>query len=116
MDGRIVSRLWNDHSVPKTEVRTYLNTHSTHSLRDESDTDIPSPKPKKAKSKPLDKAVRAAMKRSEKDLQCKLGFFHCPEKADFQDRVTITIMSSPLTTHWKVTASFSFKMQVIPLP
>src|SRR6266702_1437614 len=89
MDGRIVSRLRNDHSVPKTEVRTYLNTHSTHSLRDESDTDIPSPKPKKVKLKPLDEAVQAAMKRSEKDLQRELGFFHCPEKADFQDRVTI---------------------------
>jgi len=89
MGGRIVLWLWNDHSVPKTEVHTYLNTHSTHSLRDESDTDIPSPKPKKVKLKPLDEVVQAAMKRSEKDLQCKLGFFHCPEKADFQDRVTI---------------------------
>jgi hypothetical protein len=29
------------------------------------------------------------MKKSEKDLQRELGFFHCPEQADFQDRITI---------------------------
>ncbi|KAH8983007.1 hypothetical protein EDB86DRAFT_2834165 [Lactarius hatsudake] len=53
--------------------------------------DKPSSKPKKAivKSRPLDEAIRDAMKKSEKDLQRKLGFFHCPEQADFQDRVTI---------------------------
>jgi hypothetical protein len=62
-----------------------------HSIRDESSTDEPSSKPKKAiaKSKPLDEAIRDAMKKSEKDLQRELGFFHCPEQADFQDRVTI---------------------------
>lgn len=29
------------------------------------------------------------MKKGEKDLQRELGFFRCPEQADFQDRVTI---------------------------
>ena len=29
------------------------------------------------------------MRKSEKDLQHKLGFFHCPEQANFQDKVTI---------------------------
>ena len=29
------------------------------------------------------------MKKSEKDLQRELGVFHCPEQADFRDRVTI---------------------------
>ena len=37
----------------------------------------------------MDEAILTAMKNSEKDLQCELGFFHCPEQADFQDRITI---------------------------
>jgi hypothetical protein len=41
------------------------------------------------KSKPLDDAIQAAMTKSEKDLQRELGFFHHPEQADFQERVTI---------------------------
>lgn len=41
------------------------------------------------KSKPQDDAIQAAIKKSEKDLQCELGFFYHPEQADFQDRVTI---------------------------
>jgi hypothetical protein len=38
---------------------------------------------------PLDEAIQAAMKKSEKDLQRELGNFHCPEEGKFQDRVTI---------------------------
>ena len=41
------------------------------------------------KSKPLDDAIQAVIKKSKKDLQHELGFFHHPEQADFQDRVTI---------------------------
>jgi hypothetical protein len=41
------------------------------------------------KSKPVDDAIQAVIKKSEKDLQRELGFFHHPEQADFQDRVTI---------------------------
>jgi hypothetical protein len=43
----------------------------------------------RSKSKPLDGDIRAAMKKSEKDLEQELGTFHCPEVADFQDRITI---------------------------
>lgn len=39
--------------------------------------------------KPLDEAIRAAMEKSEKELQHELGSFHCPEQADFQNRITI---------------------------
>lgn len=42
-----------------------------------------------SKSKPLDRDIRAAMKKSEKDLEQELETFHCPEVADFQDRITI---------------------------
>lgn len=42
-----------------------------------------------SKSKSLDRDIRAAMEKSEKDLEQELGAFHCPEVADFQDRITI---------------------------
>jgi hypothetical protein len=42
-----------------------------------------------SKSKPLDRDIRVAMEKSKKDLELELGTFHCPEVADFQDRITI---------------------------
>jgi hypothetical protein len=55
-------------------------------------TDKPTSKSEKltaAKLRPLDEAVLTAMKNCERDLQHELGYFRCPEQADFQDRVTI---------------------------
>lgn len=46
-----------------------------------------------SKSKSLDSDTRTAMEKSEKELELELelelGSFHCPEVADFQDRITI---------------------------
>lgn len=42
-----------------------------------------------SKLKPLDRDIRAAMEKSETDLEQELGTFHCPEGAEFQDRITI---------------------------
>jgi hypothetical protein len=39
--------------------------------------------------KPLDKAIRAAMDKSESDLRHELGDFRCPNHVNFQDSVTI---------------------------
>jgi hypothetical protein len=56
------------------------------------DTEEPSLKATKvtiSKLKPLDEVIRAAMEKNKRGLHQELGFFHCPDQADFQDRVTI---------------------------
>jgi len=42
-----------------------------------------------SRSKPIDRDIQAAMEKSKKELELELGTFHCPEVADFQDRITI---------------------------
>lgn len=62
------------------------------SLSNKNHIENPSLKPAEvhtSKSKPLDEAVQAAMKKSEKQLHRELGSFCCPEQAVFHDRVTI---------------------------
>jgi len=58
---------------------------------DETHTDETFKVPKKAASMltPLDKAIRAAMDKSESDLKHKLGDFHCPDHVNFQDSVMV---------------------------
>ena len=85
--GRTASQLQDDHSAPKKGVSTYIP--ETCSCGDNSGTDKSPSRSNITKSRPVDEAIQAAMKRSEKDLQHELGFFHCPEQADFQDRITI---------------------------
>src|SRR5260221_505447 len=60
--------------------------------RGERYTDGTSKAPQRAvtsRSKPLDETIRAAMKKSERDLQRDLGKSYRLEEADFLDRVTI---------------------------
>ena len=71
---------------------TYMAKKYISRQKGDSYTDDMSQPPRRAVSsrpKPLDETIRAAMRKSERDLQHELGKFYCPEEADFQDRVMI---------------------------
>lgn len=75
----------------RTEKRGTYTTRMRPWCEGEGHTDDSSKAPKAvvSKLKPLDEAIRAAMKEAESDLRRELGDFHCPEQVNFLDRVTI---------------------------
>jgi hypothetical protein len=90
MGGKIPSRSRRDRSEAKKGVRTWPRcAHKGRKDENHIGETSSATKGVTRRLKPLDEAIRVAMRKSETDLRLELGYFHCPEEVNFQDRVVI---------------------------
>src|ERR1700730_14884867 len=90
MGGKIPSRSRRDHSEVKKGVCTWPRcAHKGRKDENHIGETLSATKGVAWRLKPLDEAIQVAMRKSERDLRHELGYFHCPEEVNFQDRVVI---------------------------